>query len=55
MNYFSLLAILFIVLIAGAIYEMKKNNDIKLEQIKLEREKVALEQKRLEIENKTEQ
>ncbi len=53
MHYFSLLAILFIALIAGAIYEMKKINDIKLEQIKLEREKVALEQKRLEIENKT--
>ncbi|MEK5332670.1 hypothetical protein [Lysinibacillus sp. FSL W8-0992] len=53
MDYFSLLAILLIALIAGAIYEMKKKNDIKLEQIKLEREKVALEQKRLEIENKT--
>ncbi|CAM5198654.1 MULTISPECIES: hypothetical protein [Lysinibacillus] len=52
MDYFSLIAIIFVSLIAAVVYEIKKKNDIKLEQIKLERDKVALEQKRLEIENK---
>jgi len=53
MDLFSLIAIIIVALIAGGIYEVKKKNDIKLEQIKLEREKIALEQKRLEIYNKT--
>lgn len=53
MDYFSLIAIMFVALIGCAIYDIKKKNDVKLEQIKLEREKVSLEQNRLEIEKKT--
>lgn len=52
MDYFSLMAIVFVGLIVCILYDIKKKNDVKLEQIKLEREKVTLEQKRLEIENK---
>jgi len=53
MGTFSLFAILFIALMVGVIYEIKKKNDVKLEQIKLERDKVALERKRLEMGKKT--
>jgi len=52
MNIFSLFAVLFIALVVAVIYEIKKKNDVKLEQIKLERDKVALERKRLEMSNK---
>ena len=48
-----LLAIIVVGLIVCVMYDIKKKNAIKLKQIELEREKVALEQKRLEIENKT--
>ena len=53
MDYFSLMAIVFVGLNICIIYDIKKKNDVKLEQIKLEREKVTLELKRLEIENRT--
>ncbi|WP_409369622.1 hypothetical protein [Lysinibacillus sp. 38-6] len=52
MNIFSLFAVLFIALMVSVIYEVKKKNDVKLEQIKLERDKIALERKRLEMGNK---
>ena len=52
MDYF-MIAIVFLGLMVAVIYEIKKKHDIKLEQIKLERDKLALEQKKLEIGNKT--
>jgi len=54
MDYFTLMGIIFVSLLIVLMYDIKKKNEVKLEQIKLEREKVALEQKRLEIENKSE-
>ncbi|CAM5222910.1 hypothetical protein UACE39S_00622 [Ureibacillus acetophenoni] len=53
MDYFTLMGIIFVCMIIGVMYDIKKKNEVKLEQIKLEREKVALEQKRLEVDNKT--
>ncbi|WP_155982667.1 hypothetical protein [Paucisalibacillus sp. EB02] len=50
-DFYLLMAILFIGLIIYGIYDTKKKNEVKLEEIKLEREKIALEQKRIDIEN----
>lgn len=48
-DFYFLMAILFIGLIIAGIYDTKKKHERKLEEIKLEREKVALEQKKLEL------
>ena len=50
-EFYLLMAILFISLITLGLYDTKKKNDVKLEQIKLERDKIALEQKKLELKN----
>ncbi|UCZ54677.1 hypothetical protein LGQ02_07990 [Bacillus shivajii] len=52
-EFFLLMAILFIGLIGYGFYETKKKHEVKLEQIKLEREKIALEQKRLDYERES--
>ncbi|WP_018923931.1 hypothetical protein [Salsuginibacillus kocurii] len=49
---YILLSFVTIGLVVWGIYDSKKKNEVKLEQIKLEREKIALAQKRLERENK---
>ncbi|WP_169891176.1 hypothetical protein [Litchfieldia alkalitelluris] len=51
LEFYLLMAVLFIGLIILAIYDTKKKNEVKLEEIKLEREKIALELKRLESEH----
>lgn len=45
-GYYLLMAILFIGLIIWGIYDTKKKNEVRLEEIKLERDKIALELKK---------
>lgn len=45
-EFYFLMAILFIGLIIWGIYDTKKKNEVKLEEIKLERDKIALEIKK---------
>lgn len=52
MDFNLLMAVLFSGITIIAIYDIKKKNEVKLETIKLERDRVALEQKRIESDNK---